>query len=143
MRKEQKDVMWELFKKLGADGMSATHYELEAITMQFGSDYTSEAWKEFINEPDVRQYVSAEMDIIRQSTMNKMIQNSVESRSTGQAQLLSSLQKLNDASGTVNGPIFIYSHVPLNDAQKDAENSIDYSGKVVYSDEDGITILND
>lgn len=117
----EKENMFIDFKLLGQPALSMNHYELNAVVPQF----SAEEWKQFLSEPEIIDYIKKEMNIIRTSQMNKIVQESSSSRSVGQAQLLSTLQKLDEDAGTAEGPIFVYCHVPLNDEQKFAPNVLE------------------
>lgn len=117
-----KEGMWIAFKNLGKEALSMNHYDLEACS---DADFTADEWRKFLSLSEVKQYVQEEMEIIRTSQMNKIVQDSSTSKSVGQAQLLSALQKLEADDATANGPIFIYCYVPLNDQQEHAPNVLE------------------
>ena len=62
------------------------------------------------------------MNIIRTAGINEIIKQAPNSRSVGQAQLINALVKIDEAATNKDGPVFIYSYVPLNDEQKFAPN---------------------
>lgn len=117
-----KENMFIAFKLLGKKALAMNHYDLEALSE---SDYTAEEWKQFLSETDVQEYVKKEMEIIRTSQVNKIVQGSFDSRSTAQAQLLSTLQKMGGDDDKADGPIFIYCYVPLNEEQMHAPNVLE------------------
>jgi hypothetical protein len=80
-------------------------------------------WKAFLTDPRTVDYVQSEMNLIRTAAINDIIQQAPNSKSVGQAQLINSLLKLEEASSTKEGPIFIYCYVPLNEEQKFAPNT--------------------
>lgn len=108
----------ELYTGLGAEALALNHYELADRT-KFG---TPALWKTFLMEPEIKQYISTETAIIRNAELNKITSDLKGSRSVGQAQLISALQKLDGQSETAEGPVFIYSYVPLSEDQKAASN---------------------
>ena len=120
MTKELFDKLKETFAKLGAEGLALNHYELTEKT-GFG---TPSIWKEFLMEPEIKQYVSTEAAIIRNADLNKITTDLKGSRSVGQAQLISALTKLEGQNINPEGPVFIYSYVPLSEDQKAAPNII-------------------
>lgn len=120
-----KNAMFLAFKLMGQEALAMNHYELEANS---DTPYTAEEWKMFLSEADVQQYIKKEMEIIRQSQMNKIIQESGDSRSVGQAQLLNTLRNIDTETTTDKGPVFIYCYVPLNDEQKFAPNVLEVDG---------------
>lgn len=114
-----KNKLWTLFKSLGAEGLSMSHYELAEHTTATNPDL----WKEFLLEQDVRNYIQTEVELVRAAEINKMIANvSDNSRSVGQAQLMSALDRLKQSSNLKEGPVFIYTYVPLSAEQAQAEN---------------------
>lgn len=117
-----KENMFIAFKILGQEALAMNHYELEACS---DSDYSAEEWKLFLSETDVQEFIKKEMDIIRASQMNKIVQESSDSKSVAKAQLLSALQKMDTEDEKADGPIFIYCYVPLNDEQKNAPNVLE------------------
>lgn len=116
---DTKDQLWQLFKAQGVDALTMNHYDLAEATEV--SDPNK--WKDFLLEQDVRNYIQIEMEIVRATEMNKFITNvSDNSRSVGQAQLMTALEKVKQTSSTKDGPVFIYTYVPLSAEQEQAEN---------------------
>ena len=105
------------FKTLGKEALSMNQYDLEAVSTQ---NYSAQDWADFLQEPDIRDYIKREMRVIRESSINKIISDAGTSHSVGQAQLISALQKVADDDKEADGPVFIY--VPLNDEQMYAPN---------------------
>lgn len=81
-------------------------------------------WKEFLLLPEVQDWMQSEMAVIQNAELQNMAKNASESRSTGQAQLMSALQKLNEKTATKEGPAFIYCYVPVNSEQEQADNVV-------------------
>ena len=115
--------MMREFKAMGKMALSMTHYDLEANS---ATEYDAEDWRNFLSDPDVKSYIKREMEIIRQTSINKLVQSSIDSRSVAQTQALSALAKLEDNTPKKDGPVFIYCHVPLTDEQKYAPNAQEY-----------------
>jgi hypothetical protein len=116
---EEKTQLWILFKNLGVNGLTMNHYDLAKNT-----EVTDpEKWKKFLLEQDVRNYIQTEVEILRTTEFNKMIKNVGDNqRSVGQAQLMSALDKMKQDSNHKEGPVFIYTYVPLSSEQAQAEN---------------------
>ena len=112
------ETMKELFLNLGPEALTLNHYELTKTT-NYG---TPMLWKEFLMEPEIKQHIKTETEIIRNAELNKMTTDLKGSRSVGQAQLISALTKLNDNESVAEGPVFIYTYVPLSSEQAQAEN---------------------
>lgn len=120
MTKEQFEKLKETFANLGAEGLALNHYELADKT----GFATPALWKEFLMEPEIKQYISTEAAIIRNAELNKITTDLKGSRSVGQAQLISALTKLDGQNTTAEGPVFIYSYVPLSEDQLAAPNVV-------------------
>lgn len=118
MTTKQFEQLKDIYHSLGAEALTLNHYELATRT-GFADPAT---WKEFLMEPEIKQYVSTETAIIRNAELNKITTELKGSRSVGQAQLISALTKLGDQTASVDGPVFIYSYVPLSDDQRAASN---------------------
>ena len=116
---ELKTQLWKLFKECGVNGLTMNHYDLAKYT----EVNDPEVWKKFLLEQDVRNYISTEVEILRNTEFNKMIRNVGDNqRSVGQAQLMSALDKIKQDSNHKEGPVFIYTYVPLSPEQAQAEN---------------------
>ena len=118
MTTKQFEQLKEIYHNLGAIALTLNHYELAEKT-GFANAAT---WKEFLMEPEIKQYISTETAIIRNAELNKITTELKGSRSVGQAQLISALTKLEDQAASVEGPVFIYSYVPLSEDQRAASN---------------------
>lgn len=120
MDKELKEFLWLKFEELGKDALTMTHYDLEEKV----PDTSKSEWREFLNEADVNEYIKNEMRIISDAIQKQMITGIVDGgdRSVGRAQIINTLDKINDGVSTKDGPIFIYSYVPPDEQQKQAEN---------------------
>lgn len=111
-------LFWQHFKNLGREGLYASHYDLFEKT----AHATPDIWKEFLLLPEVVDYVRVEMEIIRKAAMNELFANAGDSNSVGKAQLLNAISKYDEDNSTKEGPIFIYTYVPLNAEQEKAPN---------------------
>ena len=131
MTKSNFEKLKEIYLSLGPDALSLNHYEL-ATNTKYG---TPLMWKEFLMEPEMRQYINEETALIRQAELNKITTDLKGSRSVGQAQLISALQKLEDNSNINDGPTFIYTYVPLSSDQKAAPN-VNILSKDIFLKED-------
>lgn len=122
MNPELKDFLWELFEAIGQKALTMSHYDLAKEV----EGTTKDEWREFLNEADVAEYIRNEMRIISDSIQKRMITDIVTGgdRSVGRAQIINTLDKINDGVAKKEGPIFIYSYVPLDAQQEQAENTI-------------------
>lgn len=109
---------WDVFVALQEEGLHLSHYQLAQMT-----EITDALqWRAFLIDPRTADYVAQEMQIIRSAAINEMVQKAPNSRSVGQSQLINALQKLDEQASHKEGPVFIYSYVPLNTEQKAAPN---------------------
>lgn len=114
----QKQELWQQFKALEAKAISMNHYDLARVT----SIKDVQLWKQFLTDPEVSAYIDQETQILTQTELRKLASDVSESRSVGQAQLINAMQKLTDNKTTKEGPVFIYTYVPLSESQMKAPN---------------------
>ena len=117
---EQLETLWELFKEQGVNAITWNHYELAEKTEENNPDM----WKAFLMHPDVISWIQSEVALVQNAELKKMVKGAASTRSVGQAQLINAFTKLNDNSAPKEGPIFIYTHVPLNANQEHAPNTV-------------------
>ena len=118
LQEYQFERCWKTFIDLKEDGLHYSHYQLAEYT-----DIKDPLiWREFLLDPRTADYISSEMNLIRGAAINYMVQNAPDSNSVGQSQLINALQKIDEQSVKKEGPVFIYSYVPLDDNQMNAEN---------------------
>lgn len=110
---------WEIFLNLGEEGLRMNHYQLAEATRI----PNALRWREFLLDPRTADYIASEMNIIRSAAINQMVQKAPDSRSVGQSQLINALQKIDEQAQHKDGPVFIYSYVPLSTEQKAAPNA--------------------
>ena len=106
------------FTELGERALYLNHYQLAAET----HIHDAIIWKVFLTDPRIADYISSEMNLIRNASINEIIHKAPNSKSVGQAQLINALVKIDEAAANKTGPVFIYSYVPLNEEQKYAPN---------------------
>ena len=95
------------------------HYELAQET-----HYSPLDWRKFLADPRVVDWFDQETQFITQAKYRKLLKDlSSDSKSTGTAQIMNSLQNAMKVQGKKDeGPIFIYTYVPLNDQELHAKN---------------------
>lgn len=94
-----------------------THYEL-ATTTEIND---SNLWKRFLTDPKVVDWIQTELTLFNQAQQRKLFKNATtDYRSTGAAQMITALGKSLEHSTIKDGPVFIYSYVPLNDKEEAA-----------------------
>lgn len=118
LKPQQKEQLWELYKSLGADALKANHYTLAATT----SISEPAIWKEFLMEQDVSDYINQETALLQQAEFRSILLNTTRENSVGRAQLINAMMSVNQKQNKKEGPIIIYSYVPLNEQQMKAPN---------------------
>lgn len=124
MDKTLLNEMFNMFLALGIDALAMNHYELAQHTQI--KDPT--IWRKFLMEPKVQEHIATETELLRTAELNKITKDISSSHSVGQAQIISSLTKLKDTAHQKQGPVFIYTYVPLSESQAQAPNvrKLDY-----------------
>lgn len=110
--------MQETFNKI-EDAIYKDHYELSRMT-----DFSALSWKMFFTHPKIADWVTSEMTLIQQSKLRLLIKDiDANTKSTGLPQLINVLSgQLEDKDKKKDGPIFIYTYVPLNEQESEAPN---------------------
>ena len=111
---------WTILKQFAPKSISWNHYDFAIET-----EITNvELWKAFLLNADVREWLDEERALMQGTELAKLTQNVSGSRSVGQAQLISAMNRLNDANkdDAATGPAFIYCYVPLTIDQQHAPN---------------------
>lgn len=118
LKPKQKEELWALYKSLGADALKANHYTLAATT----TVNDPAIWKEFLTEQDVNDYITQETAILQQAEFRSILLNTARDNSAGRAQLINAMMSVNQKQNKKDGPVVIYSYVPLNEQQMKASN---------------------
>jgi hypothetical protein len=114
------EELWKVFESLGDKALALSHYDLVKTT----KTGTPQIWKEFLTTREVADWIKSEQALIQNAEMNKLINGISTSHSVGQAQIMNVLAKLQEQKSIKDGPVFIYSYVPLSPEQEQAENII-------------------
>lgn len=109
--------MQEAFNDIGTEAFYMTHHQLSAAT-----EFNSMDWRTFLTDPRVQDFLKGELALMQQSSIMKMMKDIDQSKSTGQAQLLNTLINQSMQSNKKEGPVFIYSYIPLNEEEQHAPN---------------------
>ena len=100
-----------------------THYEIARMPDAPASN--PQEWKNFLTEGRVAEYVNQELQLLQQTEMRKLLENiSSKSRSVGTAQTLTAMIKSIESNAVKEGPIFIYTYVPLTEEEMNALNVV-------------------
>lgn len=91
------------------------HYQLATATGK-----PAELWKKFLMHPAVATWLSQELQMFKEYQLKQMIKNATDNdKSVGAAQMINSLTKSLTENTVKTGPIIIYTHVPLTEAQRE------------------------
>lgn len=109
----------DLFNGIGSEALFLTHYELAERTGTSPID-----WKNFLMDPRVNAFIAEEMEMLKRSKVAIMLNQVDTNKNTGQSQLLNTLLNQTKAQEVKEGPVFIYTQVPLNTEEQHAENVV-------------------
>lgn len=118
---ELREDMLQEFKTLGRKALTMNHYDFAEVSHV--TDDPQE-WKAFLQIEPVAEYITEEFNAIQDSELRKLILDINNSSSVGKAQLINALQKQlkEHADDKKTGPAFIYTYVPLNPEEQNADN---------------------
>lgn len=118
---ELREDMLKEFISFGRKALTMNHYDFAEI-----SEVTDDPqeWKAFLQIEPVSEYITEEFNAIQDSELRKLILDVNNSSSVGKAQLIGALQKQlkESANDQKVGPAFIYTYVPLNPEEQNADN---------------------
>src|SRR5574344_600817 len=82
-----------------------------------------EAWMKFLKEPKVKETLNTELNLYVETQKRKLIQRATDNdKSVGTAQMINALARVTDSATDKIGTLMIYSYVPLNAREMNAEN---------------------
>ena len=110
--------MQKLFNALGKEALFMSHYDLADRTELSPLD-----WKKFLTDIRVAASLSEELELIKKSKVALMLKDVDTNKNTGQAQLLNTLLNQTKQDNKKEGPVFIYTQIPLNINEQGAENT--------------------
>ena len=113
-----KERLWKEYKDLGQAALKSNHYELALNT----TIPDPAVWKEFLMENDVTDYINQETNLLQQAEFRSILLNTARDNSAGRAQLINAMMSVNNKQTKRDGPIIIYSYIPLNPQQLKASN---------------------
>lgn len=117
MERQEAMELFTMYQGMCPDALYMNHYELQAATM-----IPSATWKELLQINEIANWVKSELKTLRQAELAKITQDVSESKSVGQAQLITALQKVDSEQNVKVGPAFVYCYVPLDVNQEKADN---------------------
>lgn len=118
---ELREDMLHEFIKLGRKALTMNHYDFAEISKVTNDP---QDWKGFLQIEPISEYITEEFNAIQDSELRKLILDINNSSSVGKAQLINALQKQlkEHADDKKTGPAFIYTYVPLNPEERNADN---------------------
>lgn len=121
---EEKDMkqLQKMFNNIGQRALLMSHYDLAEITGESPID-----WKKFLMDARVSAFIAEEMELLKKSKVAKMLSTIDSNKNTGQAQLLNTLLNQTKDNTRKEGPVFIYTQIPLNNQEKGAQNTVIYN----------------
>lgn len=119
---EMKD-MQDLMNEIGQQALFMNHYELSAKT-----EISPIQWKKFLTDVRVAAFIAEELELLKKSKVAVMLKDVDTNKNTGQAQLLNTLLNQTKQNNKKEGPVFIYTQIPLNEAEQHAENVVMVDG---------------
>ena len=115
--------MQDLMNEIGQQALFMNHYELSAKT-----EISPIQWKKFLTDVRVAAFIAEELELLKKSKVAIMLKDVDTNKNTGQAQLLNTLLNQTKQSNKKEGPVFIYTQIPLNEAEQHAENVVMVDG---------------
>ena len=115
--------MQDMMNEIGQQALFMNHYELSAKT-----EISPIQWKKFLTDVRVSAFVAEELELLKKSKVAVMLKDVDTNKNTGQAQLLNTLLNQTKQNEKKEGPVFIYTQIPLNEAEQHAENVVMVDG---------------
>lgn len=115
--------MQDLMNEIGQQALFMNHYELSAKT-----EISPIQWKKFLTDVRVAAFIAEELELLKKSKVAVMLKDVDTNKNTGQAQLLNTLLNQTKQNDKKEGPVFIYTQIPLNEAEQHAENVVMVDG---------------
>lgn len=109
------DELQRVFNALDPEeAIFMNHYMLADAT-----GISADRWKSFLIHPQVSTFLAQELQLFTEFQMKQMIRDATDDkRSVGAAQMMNALSKAMQDNHPKEGPIIIYTHVPLTSAQE-------------------------
>jgi len=113
---EMRDLQ-QIYNRLDLEeAIFMNHYKLYDST-----GVSAERWKQFLTHPKVSAWVNSEIDLYKDYQMKQMIKAATDDKkSVGAAQMINALNKTMQDTTSKEGPIIIYTYVPMTAAQEAA-----------------------
>jgi len=100
------------------EGIFMTHHQLAAAT-----NYDAEDWKQFMNHPQVRDYINEELMMYKDYQIRNMLRKAdTLEKSVGAAQWMNALNKTDLGTSRDGGKAYVYMYIPPNINEQQAPN---------------------
>jgi hypothetical protein len=111
--------MHEFYETREPEIFYMTHYDI--ATLDKNPVKLASRWKTFITDPRVSEYISQEIRLVQQVETNKLLRGIAgKANSVGVGQTLNALLKMAESTSVKEGPIFVYSYIPLSEEELNA-----------------------
>jgi hypothetical protein len=107
------------YNTIGQEALYMNHYELSER-----SGHSPIEWKKFLMDPRVSAFIAEELELLKKSKVAVMLRTVDSNKNTGQAQLLNTLLNQTKPENRREGPVFIYTQIPLNAQEQHARNVV-------------------
>lgn len=121
--------MQDFMNDIGQEALFMNHYELSQKT-----EISPILWKKFLTDVRVAAFINEELEMLKKSKVAVMLKDVELNKNTGQAQLLNTLLNQTKTEQKKEGPVFIYTQIPLNESEKHAENVVTIDGINPFED---------
>lgn len=121
--------MQDFINEIGQEALYMNHYELSAKT-----EISPILWKRFLTDVRVAAFINEELEMLKRSKVAVMLKDVESNKNTGQAQLLNTLLNQTKTEQKKEGPVFIYTQIPLNSAEQHAGNVVMVDGIDPFED---------
>jgi hypothetical protein len=121
--------MQDFMNEIGQAALFMNHYELSEKT-----EISPILWKKFLTDVRVAAFINEELDMLKKTKVALMLKDVDSNKNTGQAQLLNTLLNQTKTEDKKEGPVFIYTQIPLNSAEQHAENVVMVDGIDPFED---------
>jgi hypothetical protein len=112
---DELDYLRDVFNQLNPEEVIfMNHYKLAEST-----GINADRWKVFLLHPQVSTFLTQELQLFTEFQMKLMIRDATDDkRSVGAAQMMNALSKAMQDNHPKEGPIIVYTHVPLTEDQR-------------------------
>lgn len=111
------ETLQKLFNGIGEQALYMNHYQLAEQTGE-----SPISWKRFLTDQRVATLINEELELVKRSKVAVMLSQVDTNKNTGQAQLLNTLLNQTKQTDKKEGPVFIYTMIPLSEQEQGAKD---------------------